>query len=90
VMTIYNLIDDAQERANQLLRYRTPDDISPTVVAALAQSYLTACQYARSVLPKMRTGSAQSDDKDPDFFEKIDDATKTWENETRQIKETGA
>jgi TPP-dependent pyruvate/acetoin dehydrogenase alpha subunit len=46
VMTIYNLIDDAQERANQLLRYRTPDDISPTVVAASAQSYLTACQYA--------------------------------------------
>jgi hypothetical protein len=46
------------------VRYRTPDDISADTVAGLAQAFLKACEYAETVLPKLKTGVARHDDTD--------------------------
>lgn len=65
VVIVYGLLDIARDGVARLITtYRTPDDISPKVVLKTAEAFLEACKYARSVLPKFRTGVAAHDDKD--------------------------
>jgi hypothetical protein len=71
--------------ASEFLRSRTPDDITPLNVAAVADAFLEACKYARGVLPKLQTGVAFHDDKDTGLIAMINEAgaareaiSKTW------------
>lgn len=75
---VYQLVEIAREGAAQLVRYRTPDDVSRTAVAATAQAFLVACQYSRNVLPRVKTGFADHDEKDRDVVREIDEAADAW------------
>ena len=80
VVIIYNTIEIARERAAELMRSRTPDNIPPVNVAAVADAFLKACQYAgREIFPKIKTGFAIHDDEDNDFIKRISNATTQWD-----------
>ena len=65
VVIVYAQLEIARDGVARLITtYRTPDDISPDVVLMTATAFLDACKYARSVLPKLRTGVATHDDRD--------------------------
>ena len=65
VVIVYGLLDIARDGVARLITtYRTPDDMSPTVVVKTAEAFLEACKYARRVLPKLRTGVVTHDDRD--------------------------
>jgi hypothetical protein len=72
VIIVYGLLDIARDGVVRLITtYRTPDNISPNVVLMTATAFLEACNYARSVLPKLRTGVASHDDRDVELLRKI-------------------
>jgi hypothetical protein len=74
VVIVYGLLDIARDGVARLITtYRTPDNISPDVVLMTAATFLEACKYARSVLPKLRTGVAAHDDRDLKLIEVITD-----------------
>ena len=76
LVIVYGLLDIARDSAARLITsYRTPDDISANVVLMTAAAFLEACQYARSVLPKFRTGVASHDDRDAELLRRIEAAT---------------
>lgn len=79
VVIVYSTIEIAREGAAEILRSRTPDDITPLNVAAVASAFLEACKYARGVLPKLKTGVAFHDDKDIGLITMIDEAASAWE-----------
>jgi hypothetical protein len=80
VVIVYGTIEIARERTGELMRSRTPDNITPRVVAAVAGAFLNACQYAaQEVLPKIKTGFSVHDDKDNALIEKINVTTTAWE-----------
>jgi hypothetical protein len=80
IVIVYSTIEIARERAGELLRSRTPDNITPVNVAAVADAFLRACQYAaEEVLPKFKTGFAVHDDKDDAFIKRISDTAAAWE-----------
>ncbi len=75
VVIVYGLLDIARDGVTRLITtYRTPDDISPNVVLMTATAFLEACKYARTVLPKLRTGVASHDDRDALLIKTIGDA----------------
>jgi len=71
VVIVYGLLEIARDGVGRLMTYRTPDDISPIVVRKTAEAFLEACKYARSVLPKLRTGVASHDDRDAELLQRI-------------------
>jgi hypothetical protein len=72
VVIVYGLLDIARDGVVRLITtYRTPDNISPNVVLMTATAFLEACKYARSVLPKLRTGVASHDDRDAELLQRI-------------------
>jgi hypothetical protein len=76
VVIVYGLLEIARDGVARLITtYRTPDDISPKVVLKTAEAFLEACKYARSVLPKLRTGVASHDDRDAELLQIINTAT---------------
>jgi hypothetical protein len=75
VVIVYGLLDIARDGVARLITtYRTPDNISPNVVLMTAATFLEACNYARSVLPKLRTGVASHDDRDAELLQIISTA----------------
>jgi hypothetical protein len=72
VVIVYNLIDLARNAAERLLTSRTPDDISANTVGSTAAAFLTACLYATSVLPVLKTGVAKHDEQDVKLTEMIE------------------
>ncbi len=76
VVIVYGLLGVARDGVARLITsYRTPDDISPNVVLETAAAFLEACKYARSVLPRLRTGVASHDDRDVELLRRIEEAT---------------
>ena len=73
VVIVYNLLQLARDGAARLMNFRPPDDISPAVVVATADVFLEACSYARSVLPRLRTGDPLHDARDEALIQKIND-----------------
>lgn len=71
VVIVYGLLEIARDGVGRLMTYRTRDDISPIVVRKTAEAFLEACKYARSVLPKLRTGVASHDDRDAELLQRI-------------------
>ncbi len=80
VVIVYFLIEVGRVGVNQLMRDRTPDDIRPTTVAMVAEAFLRACEYARGVLPRLRTGEPHHDKKDDELIEQITNAIAEWES----------
>jgi hypothetical protein len=80
VVVVYQLLDLAHQGATQLLRFRTPDNISPQNVAVVAQAFLHACMYALQVLPKFKTGVEVHDSKDGEIFERIQSAATRYQH----------
>jgi hypothetical protein len=80
VVIVYGLLDIARDGVARLITtYRTPDNISPNVVLMTAVAFLEACKYARSVLPKLRTGVATHDDRDGLLIQAITEAASARE-----------
>jgi hypothetical protein len=72
VVIIFGLLGIARDGVARLITtYRTPDDISPNVVLMTGVAFLEACKYARSVLPKLRTGVASHDVRDAELLQII-------------------
>jgi hypothetical protein len=75
VMIVYDLLEDARDRAERLgFRALDTDDIAPVEVLKAADAFLAACSYARGVLPRLRTGVVSHDDTDGVLVQKINDA----------------
>jgi hypothetical protein len=90
IVIVYGTIEIACGYLDQLLRSRTPDNITPVNVAAVADAFLKSCQYAaREVLPKFKTGLAVHDDKDAALLKKITDATAEWETTLKNWPKMG-
>jgi hypothetical protein len=78
VVIVYGLLGTARDGVTRLITtYRTPDDVSANIVLMTAAAFLEACKYARSVLPKLRTGVASHDDQDALLIKAIADADTT-------------
>ncbi len=75
VVIIYSLIELGRSGTVSLINSRDPDNISPDTVAASAIPFFTACEYALSVLPKLKTGVAAHDQRDAALIESIRAAT---------------
>jgi hypothetical protein len=80
VVIVYGLLEIARDGVGRLMTYRTPDDISAVVVLKTAEAFLEACKYARSVLPKLRTGVAAHDDRDDLLIKAITEAATAAEH----------
>lgn len=74
VVIVYGLLEIARDSVGRLMTHRTPDDISSNVVPEAAEAFLEACKYARSVLPKLRTGVAAHDERDVELLQRISTA----------------
>ena len=74
VVIIYSLFELGRSGTMSLINSRDPNNISPHTVAASAIPFLTACEYALSVLPKLKTGVAAHDQHDAALMEKIKQA----------------
>lgn len=73
VVIVYGLLDITRDGVARLITsYRTPDNISPNVVLMTAVAFPEACKYARSVLPKLRTGVGLHDDRD------VENSSSSW------------
>jgi len=75
VVIVYSLIESGRGGTTALINSRDPDNITPSTVAATAGAFLSACAYAQSVLPKLRTGVPEHDQKDAALIERIRAAT---------------
>jgi hypothetical protein len=71
VVIIYSLVELGRNGTVSLMNSRDPDDISPDTVAASAIPFLTASEYALSVLPKLKTGVAAHDQRDAALIHQI-------------------
>lgn len=79
IVMFYNSIEIARERAAEILRSRTPEDIAPLHVGAVADSFLKPCQYAAlEILPKFKTGVALHDELDDSLIKRINIAAAEW------------
>ena len=86
VVIVYGLLDIARGGVARLITtYRTPDDISPEVVLKTAEAFLEACNYARNVLLKLRTGVAAHDDRDASLLKAIGDAATASAQSARPV-----
>ena len=74
VVIVYTLLESARDGAARLMTSRTPDDLAPAVVLSTADAFLAACEYARGVLPRLRTGVASHDAKDEALTQQINAA----------------
>jgi hypothetical protein len=75
VVMLYTLLEGARDGADRLVTtYMPPDDISPAVVMGTADAFLAACNCARGVLPRLRTGDASHDAQDETFIQRINAA----------------
>jgi hypothetical protein len=71
VVIVYSLIELGRNGTASLIGSRDPDNISPDTVDVTAGAFLHACTYAQSVLPKLKTGVPEHDQKDAVLIEKI-------------------
>jgi hypothetical protein len=72
VMIVYDLLETARDRSARLTSLA--GDNPQTAVMETADAFLTACEYARQVLPRLRTGDPSRDAKDEVLIQKINDA----------------
>jgi hypothetical protein len=78
VIIVYQLVEIAREGTRKLINSRVPDDISRVNVAAVAEAFLIACSYSKSLLPRLATGIADHDRKDEGVIKNITEAQASW------------
>ena len=75
VVIIYTHLEIARDAAIRLTTtYGTTDNISQSVILDIGEAFLEPCKYARSMLPKLRTGDTSHDATDEALIQKINDA----------------
>jgi hypothetical protein len=74
VVIIYSLFELGRSGIMSLINSRDPNNVSSDTVAASAIPFLTACEYALSVLPKLKTGVAVHDQHDAALLKQIKQA----------------
>jgi hypothetical protein len=74
VMIVYDLLEDARDRATRLMTPTTGADVTAVAVMETAAAFLEACKYARGVLPRLRSGDPSLDAKDEVLTQKINAA----------------
>jgi hypothetical protein len=74
VMIVYDRLEDARDRSTRFMTPRTGDDGSAVAVMETADAFLTACEYARGLLPRLRSGDPSLDAKDEVLTQKINAA----------------
>ena len=72
VMIVYDLLEAARDGSARLTSLA--DDNPQAVVMETADAFLTACSYARGLLPRLRTGDPSLDAKDEVLTQKINTA----------------
>jgi hypothetical protein len=73
VMIVYDLLETARDGSARLMT-SLGDESPQAVVMETADAFLAACNYAREVLPRLRTGDPSRDAKDEVLIQKINDA----------------
>ncbi len=80
VVIVYTLLEGAGDAVAKLMTtYGTPDDIAPVVVLAVAENFLGACEHARGVLRRLRTGVASDDAEDEASTQRINAALAAYQ-----------
>jgi len=74
VVLVYTLLEGGRDGAARLMTSRTPDDITAVTVLSVADAFLTACQFALDLLPKLRTGVALHDATDEGLAQQVNTA----------------
>jgi hypothetical protein len=74
VVAFYGVVEVVVAKANELQRYRTPDEISPPVISGLSAGFLMACVAGLPLLSNMKTGVAAVDIKDAELIKLIQEA----------------
>src|SRR5580698_5357377 len=87
VATIYNLLSTVRATIERFERHRTPDDISPKVVASVAMVLITICEQGSRLLPNLKTGVAAIDNKDQEVVNAIAVAENNWKQAVQEWPE---
>jgi hypothetical protein len=74
VVAFYSVIEVVVSKVNELQRYRTPDDISPSVIAGVGAGFLMACKAGLPLLPQLKTGVSTDGAKDAELKKLIEAA----------------
>jgi hypothetical protein len=74
VVAFYGLVEVVVAKANELQRYRTPDDISASVIAGVGMGFLMACKAGLPLTSKLKTGVSADDAKDAELKKLIEAA----------------
>jgi hypothetical protein len=74
VVSFYGVIEVVVAKANELQRYRTPDDISPAVIKGLSEGFLMACSAGLPLLSKLTVGGNAERVKDAELRRLIGEA----------------
>jgi len=78
VLGLFQLVDIGRVAVEQLLRDRTPDNLSLVRVAATTEAFLIAVEYAVAILPRLRTGRVEIDSKDDELARQVAEARAAW------------
>lgn len=85
VLIFYNLVDTVRRGVERLANYRTPDDISPIVVAGTANSLVPTLQQGCAVIAALPTKEPKTQERDATLAAQIASETGSW-GEVRAAK----
>jgi hypothetical protein len=71
LVMFYGVLEILRAKTDELQTYRTPDDISPVVIAGLADGFLDACKSALPLLPKLKTDLPLHDKRDAELIRMV-------------------
>jgi hypothetical protein len=78
VLIFYSLVDIVRRATERLATYRTPDNISPIVIAGTANGLVVALQKGTSLITAFKTNEATIDDRDATLAAQIASDTAEW------------
>ena len=78
VLGFFQLVDIGRVAVEQLLRDRTPDNLSLVRVAVTTEAFLIAVEYAVAILPRLPTGRVEIDSKDDELARQVAEARAAW------------
>ena len=84
VITFYGLIELLRQKADELQRSRTPDEISSVVIHGLRAGFLDACVKGVEILPRFKTGVRRVDDRDVKVQRLVGESLRAHRLATRQ------
>lgn len=84
VVAFYGLIELLRQKADELQRSRTPDEISSVVIHGLSAGFLDACVKGVEILPRFKTGVRRVDDHDAEVQRLVGESQRAHRLATRQ------